>query len=139
MSREGAETRLTCQQQLDVVKLPPPPPGAAVARAGEGEITRYMGHRAAWVPGSDIATGKVRSKQWPVAPVASRAFGGQVYAQSALAVCRAWREQEDRSGVPEAERMGLHVCYLFPLPSRVNTVSDPLAVHPRLLYKRGDL
>ena len=109
MARGGAETRLTCQEQLDLVKLPLPPPGTGAAREGAGETTRYMGRRTAWLPGSDIMATKIQGKQRPMAPVAPRAFGGQVYAQSALAVCRAWREQEDRSGVPEAERLGLHV------------------------------
>ena len=100
--------------KLPVVKLPPPPSGAAgAAREGDGEPTRYMGLRAAWLPGSDIMATKIQGKQRPMASIAPRAFGGQVYAQSALAVCRAWREQEDRSGVPEAERLGLHVRYLL--------------------------
>jgi len=39
------------------------------------------------------------------------AFGGHVYAQSGLAVCRAWGKLEDQNGVKPSARLGLHTIH----------------------------
>ncbi len=109
-ARREKGSRLAFQEQMEIVKLPPSTAAKQSAQDGEGEVRRYMGKRAAWLPGAgDIpATGFYgRGKPMPRAHTA--AYGGHVYSQSALAVCRAWREEEDRRGVKEEERLGLHV------------------------------
>jgi hypothetical protein len=83
---------LPLQEVLDVVKLSP-----------EGEARRFMGLRAAHLPGSDFVGDKL------LLPGHNAAFGGHVYAQAALAVTRAWREMEDERGAKLGERLDLHV------------------------------
>ncbi len=82
---------LPLQEALELVKLPTAP----------GAPRRYMGTRAAYVPGSDY-TGESRRMSLHKA-----AFGGHVYAQSALAAMRAWREVEGEGR--EGERLDIHV------------------------------
>ncbi|KAH6839556.1 thioesterase-like superfamily-domain-containing protein [Chaetomium sp. MPI-CAGE-AT-0009] len=82
------------QEALDLAKLP-----------SSGEARRFMGTRAAYLPGSDFMTDGD-------APVFHKAaFGGHVYAQSALAAVRAWRELEDEKGAKPAERLDLHTIH----------------------------
>ncbi|KAK4237617.1 thioesterase-like superfamily-domain-containing protein [Achaetomium macrosporum] len=85
------------QEVLDVVKLAP-----------EGETRRFMGTRAAHLPGSDFTGDKHH-----LLPAHNAAFGGHVYAQAALAVARAWRELEDERGTKQGERLDLHTIHGF--------------------------
>ncbi|KAK3900689.1 hypothetical protein C8A05DRAFT_17024 [Staphylotrichum tortipilum] len=92
---------LPLQEALELVKLPNAP-GAAPGTTAH----RYMGTRAAYVPGSDY-TGESRRLSLHKA-----AFGGHVYAQSALAAVRAWREVEAEGR--EGERLDIHVSTYLP-------------------------
>ena len=108
MAEDSPEHRLTCQEQFEIVKVPLAP-GAGATQDGLGEVRRYMGKRAAWLPGSDLVPKAAPGAPQPMAKPNLSAFGGQVYSQSALAVCRAMREDEEKRRVPEEERQGLHV------------------------------
>ncbi|GAB1321034.1 palmitoyl-CoA hydrolase [Madurella fahalii] len=88
------EPPLSFQEALDLVKLP-----------RRGDVRRFMATRAAYLPGSDFT----KDKEMPM--VHSAAFGGHVYAQSALAAYRAWRELEDEKGVKPSERLDLHTIH----------------------------
>ncbi|KAL2015643.1 hypothetical protein VTK56DRAFT_5064 [Thermocarpiscus australiensis] len=85
------DPRLPLQDVLDIVKLP-----------GKGQARRFMGKRAAYVPGSDLTEMPVMHKA---------AFGGHVYGQAALAVSRAWREIEDERGTKASGRLDLHTIH----------------------------
>lgn len=64
--------------------------GSALTNAdGSSNVARYMSRRAAWLPGSDLRKemDDLRRDQ-PGFPVYQAAFGGHVYAQSVLAVCK---------------------------------------------------
>ncbi|KAL1837310.1 hypothetical protein VTJ49DRAFT_4032 [Mycothermus thermophilus] len=82
---------LPLQEAMSMVQLPP-----------AGAARRYMSRRAAYLPGSDFTA----EAEMPAFHRA--AFGGHVYAQSALAATRAWREVEDEKGVKKQERLDLH-------------------------------
>ena len=86
------EPPLPLQEALHLVKLP-----------SAGEARRFMGTRAAYLPGSDFTA----DSGMPSTHTA--AFGGHVYAQAALAAARAWRELEDERGAKPGERLDLHV------------------------------
>jgi hypothetical protein len=79
------------QEALELVKLP-----------SVGEARRFMGTRAAYLPGSDFSMEDSPTFH-------KSAFGGHVYAQAALAAARAWRELEDEKGTTPAQRLDLHV------------------------------
>ncbi|KAL2158137.1 hypothetical protein VTH06DRAFT_4705, partial [Thermothelomyces fergusii] len=85
------ETDLTLQEALNLIKL-----------ASEGESRRYMGTRAAYLPGADISPDK------GISSLHKAAFGGHVYGQAALAVARTQRELEDETGRKPSERLNLH-------------------------------
>jgi hypothetical protein len=94
------DTRQSFQEAMALVELS--------AKEGGAAAKRFMGTRAAWLPGSDIMP------QDPEQAQASHrghtaAYGGHVYTQSGLAVCRAWKELEDKRGVKDSERLGIHV------------------------------
>lgn len=74
-----------------------------------GSVKRYMGTRAAWLPGSDLSVNvqSVREGK-PVLPAHKAAYGGQVYAQAALAMCRALQDQQ-KKGAKVSAKLGLHV------------------------------
>lgn len=85
---------------MDLRQLPTEDPA-------KGGVTRYMATRAAWLPGSDLPN---------IVPYVGRgrhgaAFGGNVYSQGALATCRALAADEDKRGLANNERLGLHVSY----------------------------
>ncbi|EAQ88742.1 predicted protein [Chaetomium globosum CBS 148.51] len=81
---------LPLQEALELVKLP-----------SVGEARRFMGTRAAYLPGSDF--------DMEDSPTFHKAaFGGHVYAQAALAAARTWRELEDEKGATPAQRLDLH-------------------------------
>lgn len=83
---------LPLQQALEIVKLP-----------AQGEARRFLGTRAAYLPGSDYTADKGMPSPHKAA------FGGHVYAQAALAAARACRELEDERGAKPEERLELHV------------------------------
>ncbi|KAK4039400.1 thioesterase-like superfamily-domain-containing protein [Parachaetomium inaequale] len=85
---------LPLQEALHLVKLP-----------SAGEARRFMGTRAAYLPGSDFTA----DSGMPNTHTA--AFGGHVYAQAALAAARAWRELEDEKGAKPGERLDLHTIH----------------------------
>ncbi|KAL2272026.1 hypothetical protein VTJ83DRAFT_1397 [Remersonia thermophila] len=82
---------LPLQEAMAMVRLPP-----------AGESRRYMSQRAAYLPGSDF------SAETEMPSFHRAAFGGHVYAQSALAATRALREVEEEKGVKKEERLDLH-------------------------------
>ncbi|KAL2127730.1 hypothetical protein VTI74DRAFT_10259 [Chaetomium olivicolor] len=90
------ESSLPFQEALDVVKLP-----------SKGEVRRFMGKRAAYLPGSDYTADK------GMPSMHKAAFGGHVYGQSALVVARTWREMEDEKGAKPSERFDLHTIHGF--------------------------
>lgn len=103
---------LPLQETLQLVKLP-----------REGEVRRFMGTRAAYLPGSDFTDDEI--------PMLHKAaFGGHVYGQSALAVCRAWKELEDEKGAKPSERLDLHVS-LYITPSLHLPLQSDSLTHPR--------
>ncbi|KAK3296483.1 thioesterase-like superfamily-domain-containing protein [Chaetomium fimeti] len=85
---------LPLQEALDFIKLP-----------STGEARRFIGTRAAYLPGSDFMV----DGESPTFHKA--AFGGHVYAQAAMAAARAWREVEDEKGTKPAERLDLHTIH----------------------------
>ncbi|KAL2142562.1 hypothetical protein VTI28DRAFT_1065 [Corynascus sepedonium] len=88
------KTPLPLQEALHLVKLAP-----------EGGSRRYMGTRAAYLPGGDIAPEK------GIPLLHKAAFGGHVYGQGAWAVARTQRELEDEAGRKPSERLGLHTIH----------------------------
>ncbi|KAK0704010.1 thioesterase-like superfamily-domain-containing protein [Lasiosphaeria miniovina] len=91
------DPRLPFQEALDIVRLP----NATQTQS----VHRFMGQRAAYVPGSDMP---------PIMPrLHIAAFGGHVFAQAGLAVCRARKELEDKKGTKPSERRGLHTIHGF--------------------------
>ena len=91
--------RQTFQEAMELVSLP-----------SADQTKRYMSVRAPWLPGSDIPQLREHiglGKVFPAMPFA--AFGGHVYAQSGLAVCRAVEELESSRGINSKRRLGLHV------------------------------
>ncbi|KAL2189242.1 Thioesterase/thiol ester dehydrase-isomerase [Thermothelomyces heterothallicus CBS 203.75] len=88
------KTLLPLQEALNLVKLAP-----------EGDSRRYMGTRAAYVPGSDISPDK------GMVSTHKAAFGGHVYGQAALAAARTQRELEDETGRKPSERLSLHTIH----------------------------
>ncbi|KAK0646838.1 thioesterase-like superfamily-domain-containing protein [Cercophora newfieldiana] len=87
------DPRLSFQEALELVNLPPHNGASSQAR-------RFMGTRAAHLPGVEIEFN-----------VHTAAYGGHVYGQAALAVCRAQRELEDQKGVKPSDRLGLHTIH----------------------------
>ncbi|CAK7203129.1 hypothetical protein SEUCBS139899_005858 [Sporothrix eucalyptigena] len=80
--------RKTFQEAMQLVQLPStvPPPSAT---SPDNTVTRYMSQAPAWLPGSDLqAEMRQLSDGRPGFPVYANAFGGHVYAQSVLAVCK---------------------------------------------------
>src|SRR4051812_36532567 len=94
------DPRLSFQEALELVSLPP-------RDGASSQVRRFMGTRAAHLPGVEIEFN-----------IHTAAFGGHVYGQSALAVCRTLRELEDQKGTKPSERLGLHVCDVPPRKSR---------------------
>ncbi len=100
-------TPLPLQEALELVKLP-----------AQGEARRFMGTRIAYMPGGDYPDSIRKHMSGHKA-----AFGGHVYAQTALAVARTQRELEDEKGTRPAERLDLHVRKLQPSTSTPNHTS----------------
>lgn len=96
MAADDESAALPFQEALDVVRLP-----------SQGEARRFMGTRAAYLPGSDYMG------ETSIPTTHRAAFGGHVYGQSALVVARTWREMEDEKGAKEDERFDLHVCAIL--------------------------
>ena len=97
MASQDADLRLTFQESMALAQLQDKGPANNTQK-------RYMGTRPAWLPGSDLpdlilATGKSHGA----------AYGGHVYVQSSLAICRALTEDEEQRGVSADEKLGLHV------------------------------
>jgi hypothetical protein len=123
------DPRLPFQEAMDLVKVPFKP-------VPQGPLQRFMATRAAYLPGSDLSP-----EQLP--RLHKAAFGGHVYAQAGLAVCRAWRELEDRKGAKASERLDLHVCcegtpVFQPCPGS-NTLIRRNLDNTRLFHRQGDI
>ncbi|KAK0623728.1 thioesterase-like superfamily-domain-containing protein [Immersiella caudata] len=86
------DPRLPFQEALELVKLPP--------RDGAPSQTRWMATHNAHLPGAELEFN-----------VHTAAYGGHVYGQAALAVCRALRKLEDQKGTKPSERLGLHTIH----------------------------
>ncbi len=97
-------TPLPLQEALELVKLP-----------AQGEARRFMGTRIAYMPGGDYPESIRKHMSGHKA-----AFGGHVYAQTALAVARTQRELEDEKGTKPSERLDLHVRNTQPLAGNPN-------------------
>ena len=84
------------------------PSTAGGDNSGPVALRRYMGTRAAWLPGADLGDVNVPSiRTGKKMPGHNAAFGGHVYAQGALAMCRAQADAEKTKGT---KHLGLHVC-----------------------------
>ncbi|KAK0609762.1 thioesterase-like superfamily-domain-containing protein [Bombardia bombarda] len=103
-----AKSRLSFQEMMHLVKLPPVPDSGSGSGSESGPPPphRYMSTRAAYIPGAfDFGVAD------DVPRVHNAAFGGHVYAQAGLAACRAWSEIEDGKGVNKSEKLGLHTIH----------------------------
>ena len=90
--------RLSFQEQMELAELP------SDTQSNTAATRRFMGTRGAYLPGFlDYGPGVDMPRMHKAA------FGGHVYAQSGLAVCRAWGKLEDQNGVKPSARLGLHV------------------------------
>ncbi|KAJ4287059.1 hypothetical protein N0V88_007825 [Collariella sp. IMI 366227] len=96
MAADDEPAALPFQEAMDVARLP-----------SQGESRRFMGTRAAYLPGSDY------SGEVSIPSTHRAAFGGHVYGQSALVVARTWKEMEDEKGAKEDERFDLHTIHGF--------------------------
>ncbi len=96
--------RLTFQEALELIPLP-----------SQGHSRRYSSTRAAFLPASDIPlTEDLVGPGKPLALWPTAAFGGHVYAQAGLAVCRALQELDDgqtEGAKGRLKKLGLHVCH----------------------------
>lgn len=97
------DARQSFQEMAELVELPS-------GSGGSGSVRRYLGTRAAWLPGSDLFTDakSVHEGFRNVMPHKA-AFGGHVYAQAALAMCRAMAATRTENGVNASTTPGLHV------------------------------
>ncbi|KAK3400879.1 thioesterase-like superfamily-domain-containing protein [Sordaria brevicollis] len=86
---------LSYQEALELVKLPP----------DSTSQYRFIGTRSAYLPGCDYPP----EKEMPAFHTA--AYGGHVYAQTALAACRTWSEIEDQKKIPKSQKLGLHTIH----------------------------
>jgi hypothetical protein len=115
------DTRLSFQEAMDIVELP----AQSGHESNSKPMKRYMGTRAAWLPGSDLPLNATSAPEGMPSkpPTYKAAFGGQVYAQSALATCRALVDAQKKKGVKDPNRLGLHVRLVFfiltPSPRKV--------------------
>lgn len=94
--------RLPFSEQLNLVELP--------TETSKESVKRYMSTRKAYLPGEELEVhaDSVREGK-KVERSHTAAYGGQVYAQSALATCRALAENEKKRGVGSSKHLGLHV------------------------------
>ncbi|KAK3334333.1 thioesterase-like superfamily-domain-containing protein [Neurospora tetraspora] len=97
MSDSEYDKLLSFQEALELVKLPP----------DSTSQYRFIGTRSAYLPGCDYPP----EKDMPA--FHSAAYGGHVYAQSALAACRTWSEIEDQKKIPKSQKLGLHTIHGF--------------------------
>ncbi|KAK3954539.1 thioesterase-like superfamily-domain-containing protein [Pseudoneurospora amorphoporcata] len=97
MSDSEYDKLLSFQEALELVKLPP----------DSTSQYRFIGTRSAYLPGCDYPP----EKEMP--SFHSAAYGGHVYAQSALAACRTWSEIEDQKRTPQSQKLGLHTIHGF--------------------------
>lgn len=99
------DARQSFQEMVELVELPS-------GSAGDSSVKRYLGTRAAWVPGSDLFTTiqSIRDGDRAITPYKA-AFGGHVYAQSALAVCRAMAAAWTEKGAKTSALPDVHVCF----------------------------
>jgi hypothetical protein len=96
--------RLPFHEQLKLVELP--------TETGNEYGKRYMSTRKAYLPGEELEVHADSVREGKnVERSHTAAYGGQVYAQSALATCRALAEDEKQRGVDSSKRLGLHVGY----------------------------
>lgn len=120
MEPDQEYSRLTFQESMDLIQLPS-------ADAGKTGVRKYMGTRAPWLPGNELPNVSlvVGSKKH------GAAFGGNVYSQAALATCRALAEAEDKKGLVNSQRLGLHVSsFPFSLIFSTNTLKlNSSAIH----------
>lgn len=107
MSSEDANTddgRLSFQEMIDLVDLP------SGGESTNTSVKRYMGTRAAWLPGSDISINADSIQEGKSVPALHKAaFGGHVYAQATLAICRTLVQAQEKKGVKGSAPPGLHV------------------------------
>jgi hypothetical protein len=97
--------RLSFQEMIELVELPSDGQGTS------GSVKRYMGTRAAWLPGSDLMINVQSVREGKEAPNPHKAaYGGHVYAQAALAMCRAMSVPQETKGIEKTSALGLHVC-----------------------------
>jgi hypothetical protein len=97
------DDRLTFQEQLELVELP-------VAENSHQSLKRYMSTRQAWLPGVELEVNFDSAREGKtVDRTHLAAYGGQVYAQGALATCRALADDEKARGVEKSRKLGLHV------------------------------
>jgi hypothetical protein len=114
MDDELAKSRLAFHENMELVSVP-----AASETRAPTAVSRFMSTRAAWLPGSDLKRlllpavedqPETVDERPAIAKRPMAAYGGHVYAQSALAACKVVEEDEKQRGVSNADgRLGLHV------------------------------
>ncbi|KAJ9150766.1 Acyl-thioesterase [Pleurostoma richardsiae] len=116
MDDELAKSRLAFHENMELVSVP-----AASETRAPTAVSRFMSTRAAWLPGSDLKRLLLPAVEDQPETVDERpaianrpmaAYGGHVYAQSALAACKVVEEDEKQRGVSNADgRLGLHTIH----------------------------
>ncbi|KAK3681085.1 thioesterase-like superfamily-domain-containing protein [Podospora appendiculata] len=91
------DPRQSFQEAMSLIEVASPAPAP---------VRRFMGTRAAYLPGSDLKLGGIELPRPHKA-----AFGGHVYAQSSLAACRVWSDLENQKGTLPSDKLGLHTIH----------------------------
>lgn len=118
--------RKTFQESMELVPLPAVAPNPRFASAsasslsnadGSSNVARFMSRRGAWLPGADLRKemDELRRDR-PGFPVHTAAFGGHVYAQSVLAVCKTLEQEAAAAAAHPDSRtdvgsLGLHTIH----------------------------
>ncbi|KAI6094016.1 Thioesterase/thiol ester dehydrase-isomerase [Hypoxylon rubiginosum] len=113
--------RLVFQEVMSLVPLP----------SNEGSTKRYMSHRRAWSPESDIliASGKLDpAKQTYHKHLKSKvAYGGHVYSQAGLAASKAFAEIQASQKDAPRKKFGIHTIHGY--FSEAGLIDKPFIYH----------
>ncbi|KAB5515040.1 acyl-thioesterase [Coniochaeta sp. 2T2.1] len=111
-SRDGdGDARQTFQEAMEMLELPP----TSGRSTSTGSVRRFMATRAAWLPGVDLGDVNVPSiREGKKRPGYNSAYGGHVYAQGALAMCRVQADAEKKKGTKPLGLHTIHGYFTFP-------------------------
>ncbi|KAM7191748.1 Thioesterase-like superfamily domain containing protein [Rhypophila sp. PSN 637] len=98
----GDDPRLSYQEALALVELPPLPSSAGTT---SGSVRRFMSTSPVYVQTTDYP------RDHPLWGMHKSGFGGHVYAQSGLAAYKVWKSVEDQKGAKSHERLGIHTIH----------------------------